>query len=80
MKKDGTSKKQLLSEHQGGERMPDWGNDFSIIYQGYIGITHPEIIKMDSSGNNLVQLTENSIMEYRPQFSPNNQYFNLQSI
>jgi TolB protein len=75
MRRDGSSKRRIAYTPDDGEtREPFWGNDFSIVHYRYIGIGSPEIFKMDSSGNNVVRLTENNAMEKYPRSSPDNQF------
>lgn len=73
MKNDGSLKKRIAYTPDKGEtRMPFWGNDFTIAHQRYIGISSPEIFKMDSTGQNVERLTNNLDSESQPKVSPSN--------
>jgi len=76
IKIDGFEKERIMyTPTQGSARMPFWGKDSTILYQKYIGKSNPEIFMMDSSGGNIVQMTNNDLMELNPQFSPDGLYF-----
>jgi Tol biopolymer transport system component len=75
MRNNGLSKRCIAYTPDKGEtRMPSWGSDFSIVHQRYTGIINPELFKMDSSGNNVIQLTRNGYLEEYPRFSTDSQY------
>jgi Tol biopolymer transport system component len=74
MRKSGLSKMRIaFTPNEGETRMPWWGEDYTIVHQRYIGKGSPEIFRMDSTGNNVVRLTENNIMEMYPKYSPINE-------
>jgi Tol biopolymer transport system component len=70
MRNNGLSKKRIAYTPSEGEtRSPNWGNDYTIVHQRFIGIGSPEIFIMDSTGNNIVRLTENEDRESYPKYS-----------
>ncbi len=72
MKNDGTNKIRIAFTPDKGEtRMPSWSNDFRIVHQRYIDLDAPEICIMDSSGNNVIRLTNNFDFDSYPKTSPN---------
>jgi TolB protein len=76
IKKDGQEKTRIAYTPSEGEtRMPYWGKNRKIIHQRYIVKSTPEIFMMDSSGSNVIQLTNNDIAEKVPQFSPDGSHF-----
>jgi len=82
IKISGLSKKRIAFTPSKGEvRLPNWGNDSSIVHIRHIGIGSPEIFEMDSSGNNVIRITENDDRESYPKYTidDNSIVFNLQS-
>jgi Tol biopolymer transport system component len=71
MKADGSEKRDI-SQHGTGEwRMPNWSPDGNhIVHQRYVSDI-PEIVSMDTSGMNAVQLNYNDQFESYPKYSPN---------
>jgi Tol biopolymer transport system component len=75
MKSNGLSKKRIAFTPNDGEtRMPFWGNDFKIVHIRYVGIGSSEIFEMDSSGNNIIRITENEDMDQYPKYSPHDKF------
>lgn len=75
MKNNGISKKRIAYTPNDGEtRMPSWGSDFTIVHQRYIKIAYPEIVKMDSAGNNVIRITIDENWDSYPKYSPDNKY------
>lgn len=73
MKSNGNNKVRIVYTPEGGEtRMPNWGNDFTIIYQAYVGVQYAEIFKLDSTGKNIIRLTNNSHQDQYPKYSYDN--------
>jgi TolB protein len=72
MRNDGSLKKRIVYTPNIGEvRMPYWGDNLTILHRRYTNEGSPEIFKMDSSGNNIVQLTNNEDFEKFPACSNN---------
>jgi Tol biopolymer transport system component len=62
MRKDGSEKKRIAFTPDLGEtRMPCWGSDNTILHNRFSPDRQCNIYKMDSSGNNIVQITHNSV-------------------
>lgn len=72
MKADGSEKKRILYDLTKGEiRMPDWSPDGKrIVHQGYVGANAPEIVIMDTAGQNAARLTFDDRNDAYPKFSP----------
>ena len=72
IKSDGTASSDISQHGKGEWRMPNWSPDGRlIVHQRYIGVGRPEIFRMDSSGNNPVQLTHDDGFDNYPKYSPN---------
>lgn len=71
MRNDGSFKIDI-SQHQVGEwRMPNWSpNGKHIVHQRYVGVNYPEIVVMDTSGENSVRLTFDDHIDAQPKYSP----------
>jgi TolB protein len=72
---DGNNKIDI-SQHGTGEwRMPNWSSDGSyIVHQRYLGVGAPEIVIMDSYGNNSTRLTNDTNFDNFPKYSPDDNY------
>jgi len=74
MKKDGSSKKRINYEPSEGEiRMPCWSSDGrKITHIRFLnGVQGSEIFIMDSSGNNPIRITLNTLDDRYPKYSHN---------
>ena len=71
MRANGTDKRDI-SEHGIGEwRMPHWSpNGKQIVHQRYVDVDAPEIVVMDSTGQNVVRLTFDDHGDFHPKYSP----------
>jgi TolB protein len=70
MRKNGLSKRRIAYTPDLGEtRMPFWGSDNSILHKRFSANGDPDIYKMDSSGNNVIRITHNSLRESDPAYS-----------
>jgi Tol biopolymer transport system component len=76
MKNNGSSKKGIAFAPDEGEiKMPYWGQNNVIIHMRYIGGNNgPELFQMDTAGNNVIRITNNSDDEILPKYSPDNKY------
>ncbi len=75
MRKDGSHKTRIAYTPTLGEsRMPFWGKDLTILHRRFTMDRNADIFKMDSSGNNVVQLTNNEDYEKYPIYSFNCDY------
>ena len=82
IKINGLSQKRIaFTPGKGEARMPNWGDDSTIVHRRHIGIGSPEIFEMDSSGKNVIRITKNDDRERYPKYSSDDKYvfFNLQS-
>ena len=71
MKSDGTQKTRIAYEPTKGEiRMPSWSKDGNkIVHTRYIGVGEPEVFVMDSSGSNVIRLTNNTKDDRYPHYA-----------
>mgnify|MGYP003390246537 CR=1 FL=1 len=75
MKSNGNDKVRITYVPEKGEtRMPNWGNDFTIIYQAYVGVQYAEIFKIDSTGENIIRLTNDLFQDQYPKYSYDNKF------
>lgn len=73
MKNTGLSKKRIAYTPNDGEtRLPNWGNDFTIVHQRYVKIASPEIFRMDSAGKNVIRITTDENWDEYPKYTTNN--------
>jgi len=75
------SNRQDISIHGVGEwRMPNWSpGGAKIVHQRYIGIGAPEIVTMDTSGNNELRLTYDDRFNSHPRYSPDESFISFAS-
>lgn len=70
MRKDGSHKSRVAFTPTLGEtRMPYWGTNMTILHRRFTIARSADIFKMDSSGNNVVQLTNSEDYERYPAYS-----------
>lgn len=72
----GTIKKRIAyTPHIGEIRMPYWRQDNSILHQRYVAEKKtPDIFSMDSTGSNVIRITDNDIFEVNIKSSAKNEY------
>jgi Tol biopolymer transport system component len=69
MRKDGSERKRIAYTPDLGEiRMPCWGSDNTILHRRLSQDGQWNIYKMDSSGNNIVQITHNLLKNEYPRY------------
>ena len=70
-----TIKKRIAyTPHLGETREPYWRQDYSILHKRYIKKGTPEIFTMDSTGSNVIRITDNYVYETRIKSSVNNKW------